>query len=150
MPHAAAQTEALTLSANITPDPDQFTIIPASLKILKVLVEELLSASGVHGAANAAAAIAAADFVDADEDDGDDGWEDERSDTLDLASAGTKADLMGWAESLGGQRQRDDETQTYLTEFFIRAAREDIAGFRNWFEMLTEDEKKKLHELAQQ
>jgi len=43
------------------------------LKIIKVLIEELLSASGHNGAANAAAA-AAAEYADEEADD--DGWED--------------------------------------------------------------------------
>ncbi|KAK3943310.1 importin subunit beta-5 [Diplogelasinospora grovesii] len=129
-------------------NPDQYTIIPAPLKILKVLIEELLSASGVQAAANAAAA-AINDFADAEDDDGDEGWEDEPGDTLDLSLASTKADLMGWIEG-NNSRQRDDETQQYLSEFFLRAAREDIAGFKAWFEMLTDDEKAKLHELASQ
>ncbi|KAK0715505.1 armadillo-type protein [Lasiosphaeris hirsuta] len=126
-------------------NPDQYTIIPASLKILKVLIEELLSASGLQAAANVASATATAQFEDADEDD-DDGWED-AGDTLDLSLGSTKADLMGWLEN-SNSRQRDDETQAYLVEFFMRAARENIAGFQEWFTMLTEDEKAKLHQLA--
>lgn len=69
--------------------------------------------------------------------------------TLDLSLAGTKADLMGWAESTNS-RQKDDETQVYLTEFFIKAASENIAGFQEYFGMLTEDEKAKLRELETQ
>jgi hypothetical protein len=133
---------------NFVIDPDQYTIVPAPLKILKVLIEELVSASGVQAAANVAAA-AANGFTDADEDDGDEGWEDEPGDTLDLSLGGTKADLMGWIEG-GSSRQRDDETQAYLSEFFIRAAQENISGFQQWFAMLTDDEKLKLHELAAQ
>ncbi|KAK3687769.1 armadillo-type protein [Podospora appendiculata] len=129
-------------------DPDTYTIIPASLKILKVLVEELLSASGVKAASSMAAA-AAAGFADEDEDITDDGWEDEPGEILDLSLGSTKADLMGWLDNVVS-RQRDDETQAYLTDFFMRAARENIAGFQEWFEMLTEDEKTKLHELAGQ
>ncbi|KAK1755603.1 armadillo-type protein [Echria macrotheca] len=128
-------------------NPDQYTIISAPLKILKVLVEELLSASGANAASNAAAAVATADFDDADEDDEDDGWEDETDATLDLALGSTKADLMAWAENPNA-RQRDDETQVYLIDFFKRAARENIAGFAEWFNLLNEDEKTKLHELV--
>ncbi|KAK5661171.1 hypothetical protein OQA88_11062 [Cercophora sp. LCS_1] len=127
-------------------NPDQYTIIPAPLKIIKVLVEELLTASGVGAAANAAAGMASAEFIDAESDDGDEGWEDEPN-TLDLALGSTKADLMGWAES-HSVRGRDDETQAYLIDFFKAAARDNIAGFQNWFTMLTEDEKAKLQELA--
>lgn len=115
------------------------------------MIEELLSASG-HQSAAAAAASAAADF---DDEDADDGWEDVHSSVLDLGLGSTKAELMAWGQPGDGQgsfflRQRDDETQAYLTEFFVRAAREDIAGFNTLYGQLTEDEKKKLNELATQ
>lgn len=127
-------------------DPDQYTIIPAPLKILKVLIEELVSASGMQAAANVAAA-AATELADEDEDGDNEGWEDE-DDTLDLALGGTKSDLMGWIEG-GSSRQRDDETQAYLVDFFIRADAENIAEFQNWCGMLTDDEKQKVKEAAQ-
>lgn len=134
---------------NNATDPDQYTFIPAPLKIVKVLIEELLSASG-HP--NAGVASAAADF---DDDDADDGWEDVQTSVLDLGLGSTKAELMAWGQSGDGQgsflvRQRDDETQAYLTEFFVRAAREDLSGFNTLYGQLTEDEKKKLNELATQ
>lgn len=128
-------------------NPDKYTIIPAPLKIIKVLIEELLSASGrqpdLHGAANAALQ---------DEDLGDDdGWEDVPSSVLDLGLGSTKAELMAWSEGTGlFQRQRDDETQTYLIEFFTKASRENTAGFSEIYGSLTEDEKRKLSELAGQ
>ena len=129
------------------PDPDQYTIIPASLKIIKVLIEELLSASGMQSAA-AQAAAAAAEF--ADEEGDDDGWEDVPN-TVDLSLGSMKADLMAWGEGQGSfVRQRDDETQAYLTEFFIKASRENVAGFNELYGALTEDEKLKLNELAAQ
>ncbi|KAL2267286.1 hypothetical protein VTJ83DRAFT_4563 [Remersonia thermophila] len=129
--------------------PDRYTIIPAPLKILKVLIEELVSASGIQAASNLAAAAATelAD-EDLDDDDGDDGWEDEPDDALDLALGSTKSDLMGWAEGAGNQRQRDDETQAYLVDFFLRADAENIAGFHDWLGMLSEDEKRKIKEAA--
>lgn len=133
-------------SAN-APDPDQFTIIPAPLKILKVLIEELLSASG-HQNSAAAAAAAAAEFADEEADD--DGWEDVQNNVLDLGLGSTKAELMAYGEGQGSfMRQRDDETQAYLIEFFIRAGREDLAGFNGLYELLSEEEKGKLQELAQ-
>ena len=129
------------------PDPDQYTIIPASLKIVKVLIEELLSASGMQNAA-AQAAAAAAEF--ADEEGDDDGWEDVPN-TIDLSLGSAKADLMAWGEGQGSfMRQRDDETQAYLTEFFVKASRENVAGFNELYGALTEDEKRKLNELAAQ
>ncbi|KAI1447799.1 ARM repeat-containing protein [Annulohypoxylon stygium] len=124
------------------PAPDQYTIIAAPLKILKVLIEELLSASGVGGAANAAAA-AAAEFAD---DNDDDGWEDD-PDTIDLNLGSVKNDLMGFLEA-NNMRSRDDETQAYLTEFFLTAARENISGFQEWYNQLSENEKAKLQEIS--
>ncbi|KAI0872938.1 armadillo-type protein [Hypoxylon argillaceum] len=124
-------------------NPDQYTIIPAPLKILKVLIEELLSASGLTSAANVAAA-AAAEF--ADEDNDDDGWEDD-PDTIDLSLGSTKADLMGYLDS-SSMRHRDDETQQYLSEFFVAAARDNVAGFGEWYNNLTVEEKAKLSEMA--
>lgn len=124
-------------------DPDQYTIIPASLKIIKVLIEELLSASGARAAANAASAAIATSF---DDENDEEGWEDD-DDTLDLSLGATKVDLMSFVEG-GGQRQPDDETQAYLTDFFIRCARENVANFQEWYTMLTQDEQAKLNEVA--
>ncbi len=129
-------------------DPDQYTVVPAPLKILKVLIEELLSAQGKLGSAAANAAAAVGAEFEAGEDDGDGSWEDE-GDTIDLNLGTTKNDLMSYLEA-SNMRERDDETQAYLTEFFLRAAREDIAGFKGWYDQLTDDEKAKLNELATQ
>ncbi|KAI0396710.1 ARM repeat-containing protein [Xylariaceae sp. FL0594] len=128
---------------NMGADPDRYTIIPAPLKIIKVLIEELLSASGLAGAANAAAA-AAAEFADEDADD--DGWEDD-PDTIDLNLGSTKNDLMGYLDA-SNMRHRDDETQQYLTEFFVTIARDNVAGFGEWYNNLTDEEKGKLSEMA--
>ncbi|KAH7411388.1 armadillo-type protein [Cadophora sp. MPI-SDFR-AT-0126] len=135
------------LTSPSSTDPDQFTIIPAPLKILKVLIEELSSAAG-HGSSAAAAAAAAAEFADEEADD--DGWEDVHTNVLDLGLGSTKAELMAYGEGQGSfMRQRDDETQAYLTEFFIRAGRENLADFNALYEALSAEEKGKLQELAQ-
>jgi importin-9 len=65
-------------------NPDQFTIIPAPFKIIKVLVEELLSASG---AARALDSAAIADLPEEGSDEGD--WEDD-DEALDLGLGSTK------------------------------------------------------------
>ncbi|CZS96353.1 related to importin9 [Rhynchosporium agropyri] len=133
-------------------NPDQFTIIPAPLKILKVLIEELASASGHN---NPALAAGAAQFADDEVENDDDGWEDVQSsqtNVLDLGLGSTKAELMAFGEERGqGQfmRMQDGETQMYLSEFFVRVGREDVAGFNVLYEGLTEGEKGKLRELAQ-
>ena len=112
-----------------------------------MLIEELLSASGMQSAANQAAA-AAAEYADEEADD--DSWEDVPN-ILDLGLGSTKAELMAFGDGSGTFiRQRDDETQAYLTEFFIKAANENVAGFNELYGLLTEDEKLKLNELAHQ
>lgn len=70
--------------------------------------------------------------------------------TLDLGLGSTKADLMAYGEGANFMRQRDDETQAYLSEFFVKAARENTGGFNELYAALTEDEKSKLNELAAQ
>lgn len=113
-----------------------------------MLIEELVSASGMQAASNVAAA-AATELADEDDDGDNEGWEDEPDDVLDLALGSTKLDLMGWIEGGNSSRQRDDETQAYLIDFFVRADNENIAGFQNWCGMLTDDEKRKVKESAQ-
>ncbi|KAG6007604.1 hypothetical protein E4U54_008809 [Claviceps lovelessii] len=125
-------------------NPDKYTIIPAPLKIIKVLVEELTSASGAGAAAGAAAAMAAAaEFDEANEEDG---WEDD-DDTLDLSLTATKADLMSYMEG-GPSRRADDETHSYLTEFFVQCGRENAANFQDWYNLLSDDEKTKLNQVV--
>lgn len=86
-------------------------------------------------------ASAAAEY---DSDDGDDTWEDE-PDVLDLG-LGSRADMLALGEE--GARLKDDETQAYLSDFFVGAARDNVAGFQEWYGMLTGEERAKLEELA--
>jgi hypothetical protein len=51
------------------------------------------------------------------------------------------------AEEPGSGRQRDDETQGFLVDFFKKAA--TTQGFTDEFNMLTEEEKQRLMESAQ-
>ncbi|PHH83498.1 hypothetical protein CDD82_49 [Ophiocordyceps australis] len=122
--------------------PDHYTSIPATLKMIKVLIEELLSASGAHTAASATSAAMAAHAAEEEGGADDDGWEDE-----DEALEFIKADAWSLNDANGG-RVRDDGTQAYLTEFFIRCGQENVAGFQEWYNMLTDEEKAKLNELA--
>jgi hypothetical protein len=125
-------------------NPDRFTTLSASVKIIKVLVEELSSASNSQGAATAAAL---ADFAEGEGDN--DGWEDVPS-ALDLANSATKADLMAFAEGRGSfVRDKDDEIQKYLSKFFMKVAKEAPENFREVFNALTDEEKKKLQLLEQ-
>ncbi|EME78885.1 uncharacterized protein MYCFIDRAFT_65314 [Pseudocercospora fijiensis CIRAD86] len=122
--------------------PDQYTVIPAQLKIIKVLVEELLSASGAQRNIDAAAA---AELDDGDEDDGD--WEDDGDDFLDLGSGMTKSQLMAFAAEDGPatSRGRDDETQQYLLSFFQQQAQKP--EFAEVFNALTTEEQEKLRSM---
>jgi hypothetical protein len=124
-------------------NPEQYTVISAQLKIIKVLVEELLSASG--NARN----IDAANAADLDDDDDDDDWEDDGGDFLDLGSGMTKSQLMAYAaeDGPGNDRRRDDETQTYLVQFFQQAAQKP--GFSEVFNSLTADEQEKLRTMSE-
>ncbi|KAJ5141910.1 hypothetical protein N7526_002905 [Penicillium atrosanguineum] len=62
----------------------------------------------------------------------------------------TKQQLMsfgeGGTESVFGVRQRDDETQAFLTQFFQRAVAQP--GFQDLYGALTEDEQAKLQSLG--
>jgi hypothetical protein len=136
-PSSPAQSTMLTFP----PGPDQWSIVPATLKILKVLIVELQSASGAPLDAAAAAELA-------EEDGSEDGdWEDEPNPFVDLGSGFSKEQLMAFAnEEPGSGRQRDDETQGFLVEFFKRAA--TTHGFPEEFEALSEEEKQRLRESA--
>lgn len=119
--------------------PDQYTMIPAQLKIVKILVEELLQASGKIRDLDAAAA---ADLDDDDDDDGD--WEDDPNDFLDLGAGMTKSQLMAYGADDGPEasRGRDDETQSFLLSFFHQQGQNP--DFANVFNALTPQEQEKL------
>ncbi|KAJ5587097.1 uncharacterized protein N7459_002862 [Penicillium hispanicum] len=127
-------------------NPDRYTTVPAPLKIVKVLVEELGAASG-NREIDAAAAAA---LDDAASDDGDDDWEDVPGQTLDLGLGMTKQALMsfgeGGSEGVFGVRRRDDETQAFLGDFFRRASTQP--GFQELFGALTANEQSKLQNLG--
>ena len=125
-------------------NPDQYTIIPASLKIVKILADELLSASGT------AQAMDARDAAELDDDNSDDEeWEDEPNAFLDLGLGTTKEQLMAYGEGTGNSsfsRGRDDETQAYLLGWFREAA--GRPGFADVFNSLSPTEQEKLREMS--
>lgn len=141
--HPTSNINATHLTTS-SPDPDQYTIIPATLKILKVLIVELQSASG----ATALDAAAAADLADEGGSVDDDDWEDEPNPFLDLGSGFSKEQLMVYAaeDGPGSGRIKDDETQGFLVDFFKRAA--GTEGFAGEFGALTEEERGRLRECA--
>ena len=116
-------------------------MVSAQLKIVKVLVEELVSASGNRLIDPADAA----ELEDDDEEDGD--WEDDPDEFIDLGSGMTKSQLMALgAEDSNLARGRDDETQAYLVDFFRQAAQKP--GFPDVFNSLTLDEQEKLKNMS--
>ncbi|KHJ32099.1 putative importin-beta domain-containing protein [Erysiphe necator] len=135
-------SDAILTRSRAKTNPVKYTIVPAPLKILKVLIEEFLSASG-HLNKVSLGAIAADD-----EDEEKDEWEDIPN-SLDLSNPSIKADLMTFAEA-NYTRQPDDETQAFLIEFFLRAFRENIGDFSNWYTALKAEEQIKLKEIAQE
>ncbi|EMC91662.1 hypothetical protein BAUCODRAFT_152059 [Baudoinia panamericana UAMH 10762] len=122
--------------------PEQYTMISAQLKIVKVLIEELLSASG------SSRALDTADAAEFEEDGDDEGeWEDDPNDFVDLGSGMTKAQLMALGDNdEGPSRGRDDETQALLLHFFKEQA--SRPEFGQVFQALTEEEMEKLRSLS--
>ncbi|OAP57366.1 hypothetical protein AYL99_08104 [Fonsecaea erecta] len=142
-------------------NPDRWTQVPADLKILKIMVDELANAA-TSKFSDLTAAQAAAEALDEEDEDADDAdeWEDVGSaGALDLASASVRNDLMALVGgttggdgadddvlSHTGSRARDEETADYLLQWFKNEAGRD--GFAALFEQLTEEEKGKLRELV--
>ena len=145
-------------------NPDTWTSLPATLKILKLLVDELKNAA-TSQFTNFAAARAAADALDSDADslasndgdavDGDD-WEDlagTGDGSLDLGSAKVRGELMGlvgeggFGSSSNVDRIRDDLSAEYLVGWFKEEAGRQ--GFSDMFAQLKPEEQKALQDLVQ-
>ncbi len=128
-------------------NPDKYSMIPANLKILKILVEELSSASTNRYNDPAAAAAA----LDSEGSDDGDEWEDvgaNGSGTLDLGMGLTKQQLMAYEDndSPTSSRQRDDETVEYLAQWFRAEAQK--TSFQEVYNALNEEEKAKLQAIG--
>ncbi|KAI4142384.1 MAG: hypothetical protein L6R39_004958 [Caloplaca ligustica] len=112
--------------------PDRYSIIPVPLKLTKVLISELanpLSPSTPGLMQNK---------LSGDTDDEDGEWEDEPN-IVDL-------ELMAYAdESRWNIHQLDDDTQSYLVDFFKQASTEP--DFQNVYQGLTDEEREKLHNM---
>lgn len=122
--------------------PDRYTMISAQLKIIKILVEELISASGNR-------MLDPSDAAELEDDDDEDGeWEDDPNDILDLGAGMTKSQLMslGADDSNDFNRGRDDETQAYLVDFFRQQAQKP--EFAEMYNLLTQDEQEKLKKMG--
>lgn len=137
------QSDRIMTRSRARQHPDQYNMISAQLKIIKIFVSEVLSDSPNRSFDDAAAA----DFDEADGDDGE--WEDDPTGFLDLGTGATKAQLM----ALGAEdtesnfaRERDDETQKYLLEFFRKEAQK--SEFAEVFNSLNHEEQEKLRSLG--
>ncbi|KAI5298616.1 hypothetical protein KEM56_003909, partial [Ascosphaera pollenicola] len=127
-------------------NPDRYTIIPAPVKIIKVLVEELSSvAGGNFSEERALASMGGADIESGDEDDD---WEDVASTGGNEAFDGTglsKQQLMGFLTD-SSFRAADDESLGYLKGFFAEAAQKP--GFQDVFAALSPEEQDNLRRYA--
>lgn len=128
-------------------NPDTYTVIPANLKILKILVEELSSAS-TNRYNDPAAAAAALDSEGSDEGDE---WEDvgaNGSGTLDLGMGLTKQQLMAYEENdtPTSSRQPDNETVDYLAQWFRTESQKP--SFQEVYSLLNDEEKGKLQAIG--
>lgn len=142
-------------------NPDTYTQIPATIKILKILIDELKNAA-YSSFTDFTSARAAAEALEDDEDgdslasnDGDanDEWEDLATTgdgSLDLGSAKVRDELMGLvgdgSGSAFGERIRDDQTTEYLIGWFKEQGSKE--GFGELFAQLKPDEQKVLHDLV--
>ncbi|KAI4193954.1 MAG: hypothetical protein LQ348_002748 [Seirophora lacunosa] len=119
--------------------PDRYSIIPVPLKLTKVLISELsnpLTPSTPGLMQNK---------LSGDSDDEDGEWEDEPN-LVDLGNPKTTADLMAYAdEAKWNGHQMDDDTQSYLIDFFKHASTEP--DFQNLYHGLTDEEREKLHSM---
>jgi len=140
-----SQSNRIMTRSRARQNPDQYTIVPANLKIIKVLVDELHNASG--NAQNLDPKSANLDDGDSDDDEDED-WEDEPRDFLDLGAGMTKEQLMafGGEAGQGFSRGRDDETQAYLLQFF--RAQAEKPAFAQVFQNLTGEEQEKLRSMS--
>ena len=127
-------------------NPDRYTTIPASVKILKILVQELLAATSADGGI-LEQGKAIAEGLDSDGSDDDGEWEDVGSaGVIDLAGLAAKENLMTDDDSPTSQRSRDDETAQYLVNWFHTESTKP--QFQADYALLSDDEKQKLGSLA--
>lgn len=130
-------------------NPDQYSIIPANLKILKILVDELHSATSNSFTSDQAGLAAAVNGDSGGSDDGDE-WEDMPGSGLDLGTGLTKQQLMGLdgegSDAAQRARERDSETADYLTNWFREISQ--TGGFAEMYAQFNEDERGKLQAVS--
>lgn len=139
-------------------NPDTYTQIPATLKILKLLIDELKQAAlsqfnDVAAAQAAAEALEELESIASDDDDanGDGDWEDlagTGDGSLDLSDRKVREQLMALGGETGSisERVRDDQQADYLIAWFKEEAGRD--GFAEMFASLKPEEQQVLHDLV--
>ena len=137
-------------------NPDRYTAIPANVKILQILVNELTAATKYENGiiAQGKAAASELDELDSDDDDGENGadggdWEDVGTPgVLDLASLVAKENLMGDGQTTptGDRSAPDDETTVYLIDWFREESTKPY--FQHDYGQLSEDDRQRLGSIA--
>ena len=122
--------------------PDQYSVIPVPLKLAKVLVQELVTQPASAGLGLGLRKNSIAQTHGSDDDE----WEDEPA-ILDLASQGTRNDLMGFMDGMNdwNLHQADDDTQQYLVQFFNDVGNDQY--FQELYQAMTDAEKEKLQRM---
>ncbi|KAJ2139617.1 hypothetical protein IW139_000417 [Coemansia sp. RSA 353] len=140
IPNAANNGKIVTRSMSRT-NPDQFTQIPASAKIIKLLLAEIeMDVESTFARSGGAGLSAVIDEDELDNDGGDDGWEDDGGDGL------GDTDAFGYLDDLAGSDFDDDDDEDdediqadpiynqdlneALGSFFKQAVQSDQSSFR--------------------
>lgn len=139
------QSDTIMTRSRARKNPDQFTVVPVPLKIIKVLIDEFGQAGGevpgVSKTLGAGLAEEGEEEISEDEEDGD--WEDEPGSPLVAGLGMSKQEILDFAnESPGRKRQTDDATQAFLESFF-REQGHDLR-FQELFAALTPAEQARL------
>ncbi|KAI5813349.1 armadillo-type protein [Pyronema omphalodes] len=116
--------------------PDQYTMIPVPVKIIKLLVQELGGSAEVNSTKffNSTAA----DF----EDDDEEGWEDVDN-QLNVPGM-SREELLALGTSGRTSRQLDDATYNILASFFKEVSSKNIGDFQSIYNTLKPEEQHQL------
>lgn len=112
--------------------PDKYTQIPASLKILKLLIGEL---SFQNQQPNAE------EYLPAEQGGDDEGWED-----LDSVGVPNFEKLQSFVDDDEPEKPADDSLNQLLQTFFKECIAKNLGNFQRYYEMLSDDEKKVVTE----
>ncbi|KAA8901428.1 armadillo-type protein [Sphaerosporella brunnea] len=114
--------------------PDQYTMIPVPLKIIKLLIQELGPSVGEN------ARVYNQPTEEYDSEGGE--WEDV-DDGLNIPGV-SREELLALGGSGRTSREVDDETANLLTSFFKEVSSKNIGDFQNLYNALNQEEKQTL------